>query len=267
MTSSSVVCCFLSTFNSFRPNKEGLMLCSTYIKAHTHTLASLWTGEQTVTIRPPQLFTKREPNLLFSVLPFISLSHPVFWPSTILFVASPPSASEPRMTPSQFPAFLSAPVPSCFCRCLFVTFLFPRWRKFSSCLYRFGQNLKKATCCRPCTAAVVNSDQLYEQNNAVSLWSLMGGGGRFPASVNTMDTHLVFSKWPVTKNTSKKKMVQCTGDSSVWFVVKRWCEHHVVVFLDCNVLQTGLGNTIPSIQCCTTVGFHCICAEWESSPL
>lgn len=107
---------------------------------HTHWLLSELVSR--LTIRPPQLFTKREPNLLFSVLPFISLSHPVFWPSTILFVASPPSASEPRMTPSQFPAFLSAPVPSCFCRCLFVTFLLPRWRKFSSCLCRFGQKRK-----------------------------------------------------------------------------------------------------------------------------
>lgn len=69
-------------------------------------LAFLWTGEQTVTFRLPRLFTKREPNLLFSVLPFISLSHPVFWPHTILFVASPPSASVPWMTPSRFPAFL-----------------------------------------------------------------------------------------------------------------------------------------------------------------
>lgn len=109
---------------------------------HTH-----WLLSELVSRLPQSDRRNYLPNLLFSVLPFISLSHPVFWPSTILFVASPPSASEPRMTPSQFPAFLSAPVSSCFCRCLFVTFLFPWWRKFSSCLYRFGQNLKKATCC------------------------------------------------------------------------------------------------------------------------
>lgn len=48
MTSSSVVCCFLSTCISFRPNKEGLMLCSACIKAHTHTGFSLnwWADSQ-----------------------------------------------------------------------------------------------------------------------------------------------------------------------------------------------------------------------------
>lgn len=110
------------------------LLCTQHARTHTHTGFSLNWCQPTVTIRMPQLFTKREPNLLFSVLPFISLSHPVFWPSTILFVASPPSASAAPMTPSQFPAFLSAPVSSCFCRCLFVTFLFPQKRKFLSCL-------------------------------------------------------------------------------------------------------------------------------------
>lgn len=65
-------------------------------------------------------FTNGGIHRLFSLFPFVSLTHLVFSPSTILFVSLTPSASQLRMTPSQFPAFLSSSVSSCYSRSLSV---------------------------------------------------------------------------------------------------------------------------------------------------